>query len=66
MRGRIIAFDETRGIGEVQADADAAVYLFHCTQIADGSRTIPLGALVSFETFTHPVGGPEATALRVE
>ena len=62
MRGRIIAFDEPRGIGEVQAD-DGVTYRFHCTQIADGSRSIPVGAVVTFETFEHPVGGTEATAI---
>ena len=61
--GRVIAFDEGRGLGEVQDDADAAVYRFHCTQIADGTRTIPLGAVVAFEIFEHPVGGTEATAI---
>lgn len=64
MRGRVIAFDEARGLGEVQADTDAVSYRFHCTQIADGTRTIPVGAVVEFETFEHPVGGTEATALR--
>ncbi|MFZ4516503.1 MAG: hypothetical protein ACOYN3_09365 [Acidimicrobiia bacterium] len=63
MRGRVIAFDESRGLGEVQADADGAVYRFHCTQIADGTRTIAVGTLVTFETFEHPVGGAEATAI---
>jgi cold shock CspA family protein len=62
-QGRVIAFDEGRGLGEVQDDADAAVYRFHCTQIVDGTRTIPLGAVVVFELFEHPIGGTEATAI---
>ena len=63
MNGRVIAFDEPRGLGEVQADADGAVYRFHCTQIADGTRRISVGAVVTFETYEHPVGGTEATAI---
>ena len=33
------AFDERRGLGEVTAD-DGAVYPFHATAIADGTRTV--------------------------
>jgi hypothetical protein len=35
--GKVSAFDERRGLGEVTAD-DATVYPFHCTAIADGTR----------------------------
>lgn len=59
--GRVIAFDEARGLGEIQDERDAAVYRFHCTQIADGTRGVPVGTLVTFALFDHPVGGTEAT-----
>jgi CspA family cold shock protein len=48
MTGRVVAFDERRGLGEVEA-TDGTRYPFHCTQIADGSRTIAVGAAVEFE-----------------
>ena len=38
MRGRVRAFDEHRGSGELEDDG-GGVYPFHCTRIADGSRT---------------------------
>ena len=37
--GTVTAFDEPRGLGEVAGD-DGVTYPFHCTGIADGSRTI--------------------------
>ena len=46
-RGRVTRFEESRGIGEVTGD-DGQVYPFHCTQIADGSRRIAVGAAVRF------------------
>ena len=48
MTGRVVAFDAHRGIGTIAA-ADGTQYAFHCTQIADGTRTIDVGAAVEFE-----------------
>jgi len=45
--GTVTEFDEARGLGVVTAD-DGAAYPFHCTQIADGTRTIAVGARVRF------------------
>jgi cold shock CspA family protein len=47
VQGRVAEFDEGRGIGWVEAGDER--WLFHCTQVADGSRTIAAGTPVSFE-----------------
>jgi cold shock CspA family protein len=47
--GKVIAFDEHVGLGEVRSD-DGKVYLFHCVEIADGSRTIDVGTRVTFRS----------------
>ena len=61
-RGTVSAFDERAGLGEVTAD-DATVYPFHCTVIADGSRTVAVGATVEFEIAPGPLGQWEAAAI---
>ena len=48
MRGTVEDFDEARGYGTVRSD-DGRQLFFHCTQIADGSRTIAAGTAVEFE-----------------
>ena len=60
--GKVIAFDEHVGLGEVESD-DGQVYLFHCVEIADGSRTIEVGAGVEFELMLK-LGRFEASRLR--
>lgn len=60
--GKVVAFDEVRGLGEIAAD-DGTVFAFHCTQIADGSRTIEVGADVAFEVKPGGMGRWEATAV---
>lgn len=62
-RGTVSAFDEQRGLGEVTAD-DATVYPFHCTVIADGTRTIDVGATVDFEVVPGRLGQWEAAAVK--
>jgi cold shock CspA family protein len=62
VRGRVTAFDQDRGIGEVTAD-DGEVYPFHCTAIADGSRTIAVGAGVEFDVIAGHLGRWEAGAI---
>jgi cold shock CspA family protein len=47
IEGRVAEFDDDRGIGWVEAGG--ARWLFHCTQIADGTRTIVAGTRVTFE-----------------
>jgi cold shock CspA family protein len=62
VRGTVAAFDDARGLGEV--DADGVRYPFHCTAIADGTRTIPVGTEVTFDLRPGGMGRWEATELR--
>ena len=61
--GRVASFDDRVGAGVVRADGTDEEWAFHCTRIADGSRTIPEGAWVSFEVVPGPTG-LEAVDLR--
>ena len=63
--GVVVAFDEAKGYGTVRGDGDGAEHFFHCTAIADGTRTIALGAAVSFEVAAGRLGRWEATNLVV-
>ncbi len=45
--GRVIAFDTHVGLGTIESDG-AEMFLFHCIEIADGTRTIAVGAQVDF------------------
>jgi len=60
--GRVVAFDGHAGLGEIVGD-DGSRYPFHCTQIADGTRTIEVGVPVTFATMAGPLGRWEATAI---
>ena len=62
MTGVVSEFSEPRGLGEITAD-DATVYPFHCTRIADGSRTISVGTKVEFEIVAGGLGRWEASAI---
>jgi cold shock protein len=62
VNGRVTAFDEYKGYGVVTAD-DGTPYFLHCTQIADGSRTIEVGTEVAFDVLAR-LGRYEATAVR--
>jgi cold shock CspA family protein len=57
--GTVTAFDEDRGLGEIAGD-DGGAYPFHCTAIADGSRTIDEGAAVRFDVIAGRLGRWEA------
>ena len=61
--GRVVEFDEYRGLGEVEAD-DGRRFSFHCTAIADGTRTIPVDIPVEFEVVAGPLGRYEAGSVR--
>jgi cold shock CspA family protein len=61
--GRVTAFDDRNGLGEV-TDADGNVNAFHCTQIADGTRTIAVGTEVEYEIVPAQLGRWEATGIR--
>ncbi len=46
-QGIVESFDDARGLGVVRGD-DGGARPFHCTEIADGSRTIRVGAKVRY------------------
>jgi len=60
--GEVVAFDDPRGIGVVRS-ADGVELGFHCTAIADGTRTIEAGAAVDFRVAPGRGGRWEAVAL---
>ena len=64
LSGVVSEFDDRRGLGTITAD-DGTVYAFHCTQIADGTRTIDAGQRVRFGLLPK-LGRYEATAIQKE
>jgi cold shock CspA family protein len=60
--GDVADFDEERGLGTVR-DAEGRQFGFHCTQIADGTRTIAVGAPVVFVMAPGSLGRWEATGI---
>ncbi|HUR17453.1 MAG TPA: cold shock domain-containing protein [Acidimicrobiales bacterium] len=58
-RGRVAEFDDHKGYGWIEDSAGRRLF-FHCTAIADGSRTITAGASVAFEVVEGRMGA-EAT-----
>jgi cold shock CspA family protein len=61
--GTVTAFDDERGLGEV-TDDEGSAWPFHCTAIADGSRTILVGTAVTFDLVPGRLGRWEASGLR--
>jgi cold shock CspA family protein len=59
----VVSFDEQVGLGTVRTPAGEELG-FHCTQIADGRRTIAVGAEVDFEVVAGHHGRWEAAHLR--
>jgi cold shock CspA family protein len=57
--GTVAAYDEAAGYGEL-VDRDGGRWWFHCTAIADGSRSIPVGAAVRFHLVPGHLGRHEA------
>jgi cold shock CspA family protein len=64
LRGRVLHFDEPRGLGTVGTD-DGRRFDFHCTAIADGTRTIGIDAEVDFLVVAGHGGRMEAVTLTV-
>ena len=62
-RGSVESFDEEAGLGVVRGEDDVG-YPFHCTQIADGSRSIDAGVTVWFEVVAGHRGRWEASSIR--
>jgi cold shock CspA family protein len=65
--GTVIEFDEDGGYGTVREHAadggPGTERFFHCTAIADGSRTIEVGAAVRFDVVAGLRGVYEARRL---
>ncbi len=61
-RGVVVSFDADRGLGIVRAD-DATELGFHCTRIADGTRTVDVGAQVVFIVVPGAPGRWEASGI---
>ena len=64
MRGVVTAFDDHKGYGTVRSAEDGAELFFHCTAIADGTRTIEVGADVEYDVVAGRLGRWEAADLR--
>ena len=60
--GKVERFDEGTGLGEVKAD-DGKVYIFHCTELSDGSRSAEAGTDVDFVLWPGHRGNWEARGL---
>ena len=63
MTGTVTDFDDAAGLGTITAD-DGTRFAFHCTAIADGTRTIAPGTDVDFETRPARNGSYEASAIQ--
>jgi cold shock CspA family protein len=61
VQGTVIEFDDARGLGVL--DADGTTYPFHCTALVEGTRTIEVGAEVTFGVRPGGLGQWEATAI---
>ena len=60
--GTVEAYDPARGWGTI-VGADGERLGFHCTQIADGSRTVPVGAVVRYVRIPAHLGRWEAGSI---
>jgi cold shock CspA family protein len=60
--GTVVDFDAEKGWGAVRGE-DGVEHFFHCTAIADGTRTIDVGATVRYEVVAGRLGKWEATRL---
>jgi cold shock CspA family protein len=60
--GRVASFDEPRGLGEVE-DTEGVRHGFHCSAIADGSRTIDVDTAVTYRVVSGRSGRWEAADL---
>ena len=60
--GTVAEFDAHVGLGTIVDDTGGR-YLFHCVEIADGTRDIEVGAAVTFRPMTK-FGKVEAADIR--
>lgn len=62
-RGRVAEYDDHKGYGYIEPAGGGRLF-FHCTAIADGTRTIPVGVEVEYSAVRDPRGQPEAADVR--
>lgn len=62
LRGRVTSFDAAVGLGEIESTSGER-HLFHCIEIADGTRDIAVDTSVSFDLL-HKFGRAEAANVR--
>jgi CspA family cold shock protein len=62
LTGRVEQFDADVGLGEIVAETGER-HRFHCIEIADGSRDIPVGVEVDFDLLPK-LGRYEAANIR--
>lgn len=62
-RGVVTSFDDYAGLGALVDSTDGREYPFHCTAIADGSRTTTVGREVSFRVVARHGGRWEASGI---
>lgn len=63
MRGMVTAFDAHVGLGDITI-ADGIVVMFHCAEIADGSRQIEVGTEIECDVVMK-FSRAEASAIRL-
>ncbi len=61
--GVVVSFDERAGWGSVRGDGGEELF-FHCTAVADGSRTIAEGTRVDYDVIPGHCGRWQAWSLR--
>jgi cold shock CspA family protein len=65
--GAVATYDDAAGYGTISEGPEGGQgsrWWFHCTAIADGSRTIEVGAAVQFRLTAGHLGRYEATDIR--
>ena len=62
MRGTVTAFDAYVGLGDITM-TDGTIVMFHCAEIADGSRQIDIGSEVECDIVVK-FSRAEASAIR--
>ncbi|MEY2460783.1 MAG: cold shock protein [Acidimicrobiaceae bacterium] len=62
MTGTVSSFDDDAGLGTITAD-DGTTFAFHCTAIADGTRTIAVNTAVEFQPRPAGHGTYEASEI---
>lgn len=61
--GTVADFDEFRGDGVIVNELGESFY-FHCVEIADGTRRVPLGARVTGRRMVGHLGADEVGSIR--